>query len=151
MPEIARFKPTSDAGKIDNYYATLVHELIHWTGHKSRCNREGINTFGSPEYAFEELVAELGAALLCTQIKQKSIPSVDHAQYLNSWLRALKYDFSYFSEALELARTAIYYLNKLTDNDQFLKPQYEREVNDERVKEWTRILKDNEKIFTHFE
>ncbi len=48
------------------YYATALHELTHWTGHHSRLQREGVTTpcpFGSPGYAFEELIAEMGGPL----------------------------------------------------------------------------------------
>src|SRR5690606_6170318 len=67
----AFFSPTQDfvqmppAGaftEIENYYSTLAHELTHWTGHKSRLDREFGKRFGNRAYAFEELVAELGAA-----------------------------------------------------------------------------------------
>ena len=140
LPHIARFENTQYASQLDNYHATLIHELIHWTGHSTRCKRQILNNAGSPEYAFEELVAELGAALLCTQVKQKTVPPLDHANYLNSWIKVLKNDFSYFTEALELARTAIYFLNKLTDIYPFLKPKYEREINEKNVEKWKEIL-----------
>ena len=50
------------------FYATLFHELTHSTGHVSRVRREGIeqlNSFGSESYSKEELIAEMGAAMLC--------------------------------------------------------------------------------------
>lgn len=141
MPHIARFVSTSGASQMDNYHATLIHELIHWTGHETRCKRQLIGEFGSPQYAFEELIAELGSALLCTQIKQKSVPPLNHANYLNSWIKVLDNDFSYFTEALELARTAIYYLNVLTGIYPYnLKPQYERVINENQIERWKEIL-----------
>src|SRR5690606_31232072 len=45
MPERSQFKTA------DRYYATLLHELGHWTGHKDRLNRDLLNKFGSEEYA----------------------------------------------------------------------------------------------------
>ena len=117
----------------------IIHELIHWTGHEMRCERQMLNKSGSPEYAFEELVAELGSALLCTQLNQKPVPALDHSQYIKTWLRVLKHDFSYFTEALELARTAIFYLNDLTGIYPYLKPQYQRKVKTNRVLHWTKI------------
>jgi antirestriction protein ArdC len=139
MPEMARFRATNTATIIENYYVTIIHELIHWTAHETRCSREMLNGFGTPKYAFEELIAELGSALLCTQLNQKLVPMVDHAQYLNNWLKVLKNDFSYFTEALELARTAIYFLNDLTGIYPFLKPQHKRKINDDRVASWSKL------------
>lgn len=138
VPEMARFIATPKSTKAENYYATIIHELIHWSGNESRCNRKLLNRFGTPEYAFEELVAELGTALLCTQLNQKTSPAPDHAQYLKSWLKVLENDFSYFTEALELARTAIYFINELTDIYPFLKPQHKRELKEKRIMEWVK-------------
>ncbi|PMM52251.1 ArdC family protein, partial [Vibrio splendidus] len=58
IPERERFESTA------NLYATVLHELTHWTGHKSRLNRTKGSKFGDKDYAFEELVAELGSAFL---------------------------------------------------------------------------------------
>ena len=51
-----------------NYRATKLHELCHWTGHEKRLNRNLKNRFGTRAYAAEELVAELGAAFLCAHL-----------------------------------------------------------------------------------
>jgi len=141
MPHIARFKSSLTTSQLDNYHATLIHELMHWTGHENRCKRHNLVNRTDAEYAFEELIAELGSALLCTQIKQKTTPPLNHANYLNSWIKVLNNDFSYFTEALELARTAIYYLNVLTDIYPFdLKPQYQRELNENHIEKWKEML-----------
>ncbi len=50
------------------YYGVAFHELIHWTGHESRCARDLSGRFGSAAYAMEELVAELGAAFISREI-----------------------------------------------------------------------------------
>jgi len=55
--------------------ATLLHELTHWTGHPSRVNRPLGNSFGTKDYAFEELIAELGASYLCAQFEINSTMS----------------------------------------------------------------------------
>src|SRR5690606_21102600 len=53
----------------ESYYATLAHELTHWTKHKTRLDREfGRKKWGDEAYAREELVAELGAAFLCADL-----------------------------------------------------------------------------------
>ncbi|MCG3774348.1 MAG: DNA primase TraC [Nitrospira sp.] len=74
----------------DSYYATALHELVHWTGHPARLNRELSRRFGEASYAIEELVAEMGSAFLCAHcgINGKE----QHASYLQSWLSVLKSD-----------------------------------------------------------
>ncbi|MCB0473025.1 MAG: DUF1738 domain-containing protein [Flavobacteriaceae bacterium] len=146
MPELGRFEDSEGYSKIENYYSTLVHELIHWTGHPTRCDRLRIAEFGSPAYAFEELVAEIGSALLVSQMKGTIVPRISHAKYLNSWLRALNSDFSYFVEALELSRTAVYYLNEKTGIYPYdLKHQHVRSVNEDRVARWCELSTTNNK------
>lgn len=72
----------------DQYYADLSHELTHWTGAKSRLDRLKNSRFSAKDYAFEELVAELGAAFLCAEY------GIDHTSqattYLASWLKGMK-------------------------------------------------------------
>lgn len=75
---------------VDDYYATALHELTHWTGHATRCAREYGKRFGDQAYAREELVAEMGAAFLCT--KTGITGQLQHAAYLQSWLTILKSD-----------------------------------------------------------
>lgn len=75
-----------------SYYATLLHELTHWTAPKQRCDRDLIGRFGSAAYTMEEFVAELGAAFLCADLGIASEPRPDHAQYLAHWLEVLKTD-----------------------------------------------------------
>lgn len=96
------------------YYGTAVHELGHWTGHRSRLNREGItggHSFGSAEYAFEELVAELTAVLVGVgHLGLEVDVRDDHASYLASWLRALKADPSLLWKAAGKAGKAADFL-----------------------------------------
>jgi antirestriction protein ArdC len=73
-----------------NYYRTCLHELTHATGHAKRVGRDLANAFGSPGYAREELVAELGSAFLCAELG--IVPTVRHADYLASWLAVLRED-----------------------------------------------------------
>lgn len=75
----------------DAYYATLFHELMHWTGHGTRLDRQ-MGQAGQV-YAFEELIAELGAAFICAEFGLTEIEGVDnHAAYLKSWLNFFKDD-----------------------------------------------------------
>ncbi|MBJ8931644.1 ArdC family protein [Citrobacter freundii] len=80
----------SEAG----YYATLLHELVHWTGHHTRLNRraEGEQRQkDSPAYAREELRAEYGAALL-TSMFALDAKAENHASYLKGYLELLRGD-----------------------------------------------------------
>ena len=74
------------------YGAVAAHELSHWTGHKSRLNRDMEGGFGSEKYAREELVAELGSAFLCSQLGFIQETLEFHASYLASWCQVLKED-----------------------------------------------------------
>lgn len=88
MPERESFKSVS------MYYRTLLHELGHSTGHESRLNRKFVGKFGSPEYAFEELVAELSSYFMGVNLglPYDSQTHDNHAAYLKSWIGALKKD-----------------------------------------------------------
>lgn len=73
-----------------SYYGTCLHELVHWSGHKSRLNRDLSGRFGDESYAMEELVAEIGAAFLCASCRIDG--QLRHASYIDSWLKVLKAD-----------------------------------------------------------
>lgn len=96
---------------VADYEATKAHEFIHWTGHKSRCNRNLGGRFGSSDYAFEELVAEIGAAFLCDDLGIEA-PGLDtqHQAYLESWIDCLKKDKYAIFTAARLAREAVGFL-----------------------------------------
>lgn len=77
----------------ESYYATLAHELTHWTKHKTRLDREfGRKRWGDEGYAREELVAELGAAFLCADLGLTPEAGTDHAAYIQGWLKLLTDD-----------------------------------------------------------
>lgn len=77
----------------ESYYATLAHEMTHWTKHPKRLDREfGRQRWGDEGYAAEELVAELGAAFLCADLDITPEPRRDHADYIGNWLKVLKDD-----------------------------------------------------------
>ena len=76
----------------DHYYATLAHELSHWTGHSSRLDRDLKNRFGSEAYAAEELIAELSSAILGAELGLPVTHLDHHASYIASWLKILKSD-----------------------------------------------------------
>lgn len=102
VPEISYFKGSQD------YYATVMHELIHWTAHKSRLDRDCSN------YAFEELVAELGAAFLCSHLGIEG--NLQHSEYIGSWIKALSNDYKYITRAASQAQKAANYLIEANAN-----------------------------------
>ncbi|MGC2463219.1 MAG: zincin-like metallopeptidase domain-containing protein [Steroidobacteraceae bacterium] len=98
----------------ESYYATLLHELTHYTRHPSRLEREfGRKRWGDAGYAAEELVAELGAAFLCADLGVTAEPRDDHASYLASWLDVLKRDKRAIFTAAAHAQRAADYLHGL--------------------------------------
>lgn len=101
------------------YYATLAHELTHWTKHPKRLDREfGRKKWGDEGYAREELVAELGAAFLCADLELTPEPGEDHAAYIQSWLKVLKNDKRAIFSAAAHAQRAADYLHSLQPNEQ---------------------------------
>jgi len=105
MPMQAQFHSPAD------YYATLLHELTHWTKHETRLARElGRKSWGDEGYAAEELVAELGAAFLCAQLGVQNMPLENHASYVASWLKVLKGDKRAVFQAASLAQKAADFL-----------------------------------------
>ena len=84
--------PTSLFEGFDHYYATLAHELSHWTGHASRLGRDLKNRFGTAAYAAEELVAELSSAMLGAELGLPVTHLDNHASYIEHWLKLLKDD-----------------------------------------------------------
>ena len=84
MPHRTQFE------KRESYYSTLFHEITHWTGHKSRCDRNLKGSFASNDYAFEELIAELGASFHMAHYNLLHETRSDHVHYLKSWAKALR-------------------------------------------------------------
>jgi len=116
----AFFSPTGDFIGMPNrdtfqddssYYATILHELTHWSGAKNRLDRDMGGKFGSSKYAFEELVAELGAAFLCQDYSIQG--ELRHAGYIQNWLTCLKENNQAIFKAAALAQKAADYLNGL--------------------------------------
>ncbi len=107
MPERRRFTGTDTTSPAEGFYSTLCHELVHYSGAKTRLNRDLTGRFGSESYAMEELIAELGAAFLCADLGITPEPRADHAQYVKNWLAVLKSDkkavFTAASKASEAA------------------------------------------------
>jgi antirestriction protein ArdC len=105
MPAFAGFRGA------DHFYNVAFHELVHWTGHKSRLDRDLKNRFGSRSYAAEELIAELGAAFLCAEFGFDG--DVRNAGYIANWIELLKADERAFFTACSQASKAADYLRGL--------------------------------------
>lgn len=94
------------------YYATLAHEITHWTRHPSRLNRDfNRKAWGDEGYAKEELVAELGACFLNADLGLSPLPDEQHAAYIKSWLDVLKNDKRFIFHAAAHATRAVEYLH----------------------------------------
>lgn len=112
MPTIKQFDSS------ESYYKTLFHEMTHSTGHKSRLKRAGIinfDSFGSDQYAEEELVAELGAMFLGTvagiQCEHQEKRS---ASYIKGWVKRFQEDEKLIFKASNKAQQAAdFILNKV--------------------------------------
>jgi antirestriction protein ArdC len=96
----------------EGLYATWAHESIHWTGHKDRLNRELKGRFNERAYSFEELVAEIGAAMACATLQITG--ELRHATYIESWLPILKDDPRAILTAASLASKACDYLHSFS-------------------------------------
>lgn len=93
------------------YYETALHELVHWSGHEKRCNRQFGKRFGDKAYAAEELVAELGAAFMCAEFGYDAV--TQHAAYIQTWIDLIKDDPKAFITASSKASAAVEYLRGL--------------------------------------
>lgn len=104
MPPVEAFDSTN------HYMSTLAHELIHWTGHSSRLNRDLTGRFGDEAYAMEELVAELGSAFMCANYGIGAAQRLDHAPYLAHWISVLRADPTVLFTVGSLAQRAVDHL-----------------------------------------
>ena len=103
------------------YYTTLFHELTHSTGHTSRLNRFEKNStdhqFGSESYSKEELVAEMGAAMLAGIAGISHATLGNSASYLQSWINRLKSDSRLIISAASHAQKAVDHILSKTENE----------------------------------
>jgi antirestriction protein ArdC len=102
------------------YYSTLFHELTHATGHAKRLARDAFDTpkqFASESYSKEELIAEMGSAMLCgvAGIEQKTL--ANSAAYLKSWIARLKADSKLVIAAASAAQKAADYIRGESPKD----------------------------------
>jgi antirestriction protein ArdC len=113
MPPLASFIGTPTSSPTQAYAATLLHELVHWTGAAHRLDRGFGEGFDKEKLAAEELVAEIGAAYLCADLGVSNAPRPDHSAYVGSWLKLLQNDRRAIFRASRLADRAATYLHDL--------------------------------------
>jgi len=104
MPHRTQFE------KREAYYSTLFHEITHWTGHSSRCDRNLKGNFASNDYAFEELIAELGASFHMAHYNLLHETRSDHVHYLKSWAKALRDKPDSLRSACKYASQSFFYV-----------------------------------------
>lgn len=116
MPKSYKFIHTVDATATQNFYSTLLHEHIHWTGHKSRLDRNLEGASFKNSYAYEELIAELGTVLLAVEFELEPEPTADHAKYINSWMQGLKKNPKALINAMSEAQKAVTFMHENSSN-----------------------------------
>lgn len=121
----AYYRPTEDAihvpemGVFESTYAynsTVLHELAHSTGHESRLNRSIRNMFGSENYSYEELIAEMTSCFMASEfLPEETVESEvhlsNHKAYIQSWISAIKDKPEMLVKALKEAQTAAAYMD----------------------------------------
>lgn len=108
LPDFKRFK---DAVA---YYTAAFHELTHWSGAQQRLDRKLTGDKGKAEYAFEELIAELGSAFQAARLGIEPHAREDHAEYVANWLAGLRHDKKAIVTAASRASDAADYLFDLS-------------------------------------
>jgi antirestriction protein ArdC len=114
MPDQAQFAGTGAWAAAEAFYSVLLHELVHWSGHPKRLNRDLSGRFGTSAYAMEELIVEFGAAFLCADLGISVHPRRDHAAYVASWLLVLRRHKTAIVTAAGQATTACRYLREIS-------------------------------------
>jgi len=114
LPPINDFLDTKEADASDHYYSTLFHELTHATGAKHRLDRATLHDYSRSikTRAFEELIAEIGSAMIGQELGLQVLPRQDQAAYLNSWIKALDEDHTLIFKAAAEASKALKWCNE---------------------------------------
>ena len=115
IPVEEMFISTAHSSATENYYSTILHELIHWSGPKQRLDRDLSGRFGDSAYAMEELIAELGASFLCAELGVTNTIRPENVAYLANWLQVLKNDKRAIFTAASKASEAAAYLKSFQE------------------------------------
>lgn len=129
------------------FYGTLLHEMSHSTGHESQLDRFKPTSFGSAEYAREELVAELGSALVAQRYGMTKHIKEDSAAYLKSWLESLKESPQFIKTTLLDVKKATSIINQHIDK---VSLELEEAQTEEVVKEADRKVADNKTVTPYY-
>lgn len=108
--DFVRMPPKQRFESEQAYEAVLLHELVHWTADKARCDRPEARDREKESYAREELVAEMGSAFLCARLGMKY--EVRHSAYIESWLKMFRGDRREFFRAASAAQKAVEFLEQ---------------------------------------
>lgn len=98
--------------ELGDYHATAFHELGHWTGHAQRLDRNQKGKMGDPDYAFEEIIAEMTSAFFAAKFNLKG--RLQHTEYVGSYIKCLQQDLNLVRKASTSAGNAYDYLTSLT-------------------------------------
>lgn len=115
----------------DNYYAVGLHELGHWTGHESRLGRAFGQSKNTPEYAREELRAEISSAMMCAELGLGDYSIDGHAAYVEHWLEILKSDKNEIFRAAKTASEICDYLFQFAPQEVL---DYRQEIIEQSMK-----------------
>jgi len=147
--DLVRVPKSGQFENINEYYGAIFHELVHSTGHKSRLTRTLANPKSSKEYAFEELIAELGASYLNAESGILFENLKNSSAYIKSWnsrlVKEMEEDFSFFFKASSQAQKAA---NYILDIDQDGEPKFYEQLKPTEAKPnvKTRIRANADKI-----
>lgn len=99
------------------YIPTACHETVHWSGAKSRLNRDLSGHFGSDNYAYEELIADIGAGFISQEFGQQYLFSQNNIKYIEGWIKELTDKPRTLLSACSKAKEAYKYLMTLASED----------------------------------
>ena len=129
------------------FYGTLLHEMSHSTGHESQLDRFKPTSFGSAEYAREELVAELGSALVAHRYGMTKHIKEDSAAYLKSWLESLKESPQFIKTTLLDVKKATSIINQHIDKIALEQQEKQTEYIENNV---DKAIADEKKCTTYY-
>lgn len=121
------------------YNATALHELAHSTGHASRLNRPMGGGFGSPEYAYEELIAEISSSFMAAElpVEQTSQHIDNHKAYIQGWIKEIKEKPETLIKAIQEAEKAAdllhFHAGLIPEKELQKKQKSSIEVNESKV------------------
>lgn len=113
LPSVNQFNPEM----LGEFIPTACHETVHWSGAKGRLNRDLSGRFGSESYAFEELVADIGAGFISQHFGREYMFSDNNLKYIEGWVKILQDKPKAILTACSLAQKAADFLLSFTKSD----------------------------------